>query len=56
MLLTVHDSVLVETPVGKIKHVKQLIRETMEEQPPEFDVELKVEIGAGNTWKSCCGV
>ena len=44
MLLTVHDSVLVEAPVGQIKQVKQLICETMEEQPPEFDVDLKVNL------------
>ena len=53
MLLTVHDSVLLEVPKQQVKKVVPLIRRVMEEQPPKFTVPIVVDIKAGQSWGAC---
>jgi DNA polymerase I-like protein with 3'-5' exonuclease and polymerase domains len=53
MLLTVHDSVLIEAPANRGCEVVPLIRQVMEESPPDFSVPLKVDVHVGQNWGKC---
>ena len=55
MLMTNHDSVLLEAPRDDYKQVARLVREVMEERPPGFTIPLKVDIRAGSSWAACKG-
>jgi DNA polymerase-1 len=49
-LLQIHDSILVECPVKKAKHVSDLLKDTMENIYPDLGVRLAVEIHIGKNW------
>ncbi len=49
MLLQVHDELLFEAPESQIEHVKQLVRECME-NVISLRVPLKVDVGTGLNW------
>jgi len=53
LLLTVHDSVLVEAPLERADEVAIGLRRLMETPPPGFAVPIKVEVKIGPTWGSC---
>jgi DNA polymerase-1 len=53
LLLTVHDSVLVEAPEPRAAEVAAHLQKVMEEPPPGFDVPIKVKARWGATWKEC---
>jgi DNA polymerase I-like protein with 3'-5' exonuclease and polymerase domains len=44
MLLTVHDSVLLEAPAGKAADAAQHVQQLMETPPPRFSVRLQAEV------------
>lgn len=50
LLLTVHDSVLMEVPKRRAKRLAALVRQVMEEPPPKFDVPLVVSVNYGPSW------
>jgi DNA polymerase-1 len=49
MVLTVHDELVLEVPLGERERVTEVVRETME-QVTELRVPLVVDIGFGPTW------
>lgn len=51
MLLTVHDELIFEVPVGEVEKVAEAIRETME-TAISLDVPLKVEVSHGPNWEA----
>jgi DNA polymerase-1 len=53
MLLTVHDSLLLEVPEAQVEETQQLVVEAMESTPADFSVPLKVEVKTGRTWSGC---
>jgi DNA polymerase-1 len=50
LLLTVHDSVLVEVPAGRSDEVAAVLHTAMEISPHEFSVPIKVDTKIGPTW------
>ena len=54
MILTVHDELVVEAPVGQCDEVSQIMRTQME-NAVEFSVPLTVDIGIGHNWKEAKG-
>ena len=52
-VLTVHDSLLVETPACLAPMVERELKRIMEMAPPDFSVPLEVNIRAGRTWAEC---
>jgi DNA polymerase-1 len=53
MLLPVHDSVLLEVPLGLVEETRRIVVEGMEETPADFRVPLKIAVRTGNTWAEC---
>jgi len=53
MVLTVHDSVLLEVPIDRVAEVQQQVISVMENPPPDFTVPLWVEASIGRTWAEC---
>jgi DNA polymerase-1 len=53
MLLTVHDSVLLEVPSRRAEEIAAMVRDVMEIQPPGFSVPIKAEVRSGRTWREC---
>jgi DNA polymerase-1 len=53
LLLTVHDSLLVEVPSADVDEAAAVLRQATEFPPPEFAVPLKVTIRSGRTWAEC---
>jgi DNA polymerase-1 len=53
MLLTVHDSVLLEVPEARAREIADRVKEIMEVRPPEFSIPLKVNVHVGKTWGEC---
>jgi len=53
MLLSVHDGVLLESPVTLVAETGQIVRDAMEMVTEGFAVPLKVEMRAGRTWAEC---
>jgi DNA polymerase-1 len=49
MLLTVHDEIVLEVPVGEVEAVKVTVRETME-SVCQLKVPLVVDLGFGPNW------
>jgi DNA polymerase I len=49
MLLTVHDEIVLEVPVGEVEAVKVTVRETME-SVCSLKVPLVVDLGFGPHW------
>jgi DNA polymerase I len=53
MLLSVHDSVLLEVPERLVEEASQQTMAAMQVLPPRFNVPLKVDVKAGRTWAAC---
>ena len=53
LLLTVHDSLLVEAPSGDLERVSEELRQAMEQAPLDFCTPLKVNLRTGSTWAEC---
>ena len=53
MLMTAHDSVLLELPESLVEETMKIVKATMETLPPGFSVPLKVDLGMGHTWAAC---
>jgi DNA polymerase-1 len=53
LLLTVHDSVLLEVPEHLVEQTKRDVVDAMQVIPPGFRVPLKVDCGVGRTWVEC---
>jgi len=53
LLLTVHDSVLLEVPKGETKAAGRLVRQVMQAPPPDFSVPLVVAVRCGRCWAEC---
>lgn len=53
LLLTVHDSVLLEVPEPEIHEAICLLRALFEQQPPGFTIPMPVEAKFGRTWGEC---
>jgi len=53
MLLPVHDSVLLETPLELVEETRQIVVEAMEATPTGLTVPLRVEVKVGRTWADC---
>ena len=53
VLLTIHDSVLLEVPEHLIDHVRQQVIEVMERPLANFTVPLRVDVRTGRTWAEC---
>lgn len=50
MLLQIHDSLLLECPIGKAKEVGSIAKEVMENIYPKLPVKLKVDISTDKNW------
>ncbi|MEK6238198.1 MAG: DNA polymerase [Planctomycetales bacterium] len=51
ILMTVHDSILVQAPESKASETAALVRETMETcVPPDFNVPMKADVTIGRRW------
>jgi DNA polymerase-1 len=55
MLMTCHDSVLLEVPVDLVAETRRVTIATMESRPPGFNVPIRVDVGVGSTWAACKG-
>ena len=53
LLLTVHDSVLVEVPEDQAGPAGRLVQRVMQSPPPEFTVPLVVDVSSGRCWADC---
>ncbi|MGO9111697.1 MAG: DNA polymerase A family protein [Thermoguttaceae bacterium] len=53
MLLSVHDSVLIEARAERIEEAGRIVREAMDAMPAGFTVALKTDIKIGRTWAEC---
>ncbi len=53
MLMTAHDSVLLELPEPPLEETRQIVRNAMETLPSGFTVPLKVDLKTGRTWAEC---
>ena len=53
MLLSVHDSVLLEVPTELVEETSPIIVAAMERVPAGFNVPLKAEAKAGRLWAAC---
>jgi DNA polymerase I-like protein with 3'-5' exonuclease and polymerase domains len=53
LLLTVHDSVLIEVPRSRVPEVAHQVRDIMELLPEGFSVPLEVDVGWGENWEEC---
>jgi DNA polymerase I-like protein with 3'-5' exonuclease and polymerase domains len=53
MLLSVHDSVLLELPTALVEETQQIVVAAMESTLAGFSVPLRVEVKAGRTWAEC---
>ena len=49
LLLTVHDELVFEIPVGRSEEFKQWVKNEME-MVYKLDVPLVVDVGVGHTW------
>jgi len=52
LLLTVHDSVLLEVPKGEAAETGRLVKRVMQTPPPEFPVPLVVAVRCGDCWRT----
>jgi DNA polymerase I len=50
MLLPVHNSILLEIPSERAKQALPLVREVLEEPPPDFSIPLAVKMTWDRTW------
>ena len=50
ILMTVHDSVLLEVPIDHVPQVSRIVKRTMEAPMPEFSIPMRVEVHAGADW------
>jgi DNA polymerase-1 len=50
MIIQVHDELVFEVGEAKVDGVREVIKETMENAAPSLDIELPVEVGAGDNW------
>lgn len=50
LLLTVHDSVLIEAPCDRVRDAVATVRPIMEAVPPGFPVPFRVAVKVGSTW------
>lgn len=55
LLLTVHDSVLLEVPERLVDELQRLVVHVMEEAPMGFTIPIKVDQKSGPTWGACEG-
>src|SRR4029079_6529171 len=53
LLLAVHDSVLIQVPMGKRSKLTKLFREVMEQAPPDFTVPIEFTVGYGRNSREC---
>ena len=53
LLLTVHDSVLLEVPKGEADEAGRLVKRVMQTPPPEISVPLVAAIRCGDCWADC---
>jgi DNA polymerase I-like protein with 3'-5' exonuclease and polymerase domains len=53
MLLTVHDSVLLEAPLNLLEETQQIAVEVMESPIAGLRVPLKAKAATGKTWADC---
>lgn len=51
MLLTVHDSVLLEVPEDRADEIAEQVGEIMAEKPEGFRVPLEVDVRVGGSWR-----
>ena len=52
LVLTLHDSILLEVPESKLEHTGTTAREALQVQLPELNVPLRVDISVGRNWGS----
>ena len=53
LLLTVHDSVLIEVLKDRTEAVGRMLKRAMEKQPAGFSVPLIVDVKRGCSWDGC---
>lgn len=53
LLLTVHNSVLLEVPEDRAESASRLVRRFMQSPPPGFTVPLAVAVSCGRCWAEC---
>jgi len=53
LVLTVHDSVVLEVPADRVEQVRHQVVAVMETSPPGFAVPLRVDVSTGRTWAEC---
>jgi DNA polymerase-1 len=53
LLVTVHDSVLIEVPEDDVETIAKLVKNVMQTPPPKFSVPLVVDVQYGRTWADC---
>jgi DNA polymerase I-like protein with 3'-5' exonuclease and polymerase domains len=53
MLMTVHDSVLLELPEHLVAETRQQVIDAMQTLPSGFTVPITADVGTGRTWAEC---
>ena len=53
MLLTVHDSVLLEVPEQTAEETAGNVKQVMETECPEFTIPIVVDVHTGMSWGIC---
>ena len=53
MLLTVHDSVLIEVPEQTAEETACNVKQIMENDCPEFTIPIVVDVHIGRSWEDC---
>lgn len=53
IILSVHDSVLLEVPEGLVEEIRPLAASALQETTANFSVPFKAKIGVGRTWGDC---
>ncbi len=53
MIMTVHDSVLLEVHTSQADECVRLVRDVMEQLPPRFSVPMGIEVSTGRNWLAC---
>jgi DNA polymerase-1 len=53
MLMTVHDSILLEVASSQVSEVARIVQHAMEGPMPGFSIPIRVDVHAGADWASC---
>ncbi|MDE5910961.1 MAG: DNA polymerase I, partial [Clostridia bacterium] len=50
LIMQVHDELIIDCPLDEVEPVKKLLVDNMQNNTPDFDVQLVAECSCGNSW------